>query len=103
MVSDDLFLLSYHFVCVFCVQLSANFPKIAFFQKNECKDWFFSIIFCFKYNFGKISFLGLLEHYKNRGFSQFLWFFLLKKKRIDKKMITGSSGLGFLGPKMAVS
>ena len=36
-----------------------------------------------------LLFLGLLKHYKNRGFSNFLCFLLLKEKKQAKKMITG--------------
>ena len=96
------FLLSYHFVCV---QLSANFLKIAFFKKKGCKSFFLQFV-CFKFNFENALFYGLLKHYNNRGFSQFLCFIMLKEKRIGKqKMITGISGFWvfFFRSKMAVS
>ena len=45
-VSGDFFLLSYHFVFLFCVQLFANFLKIAFFEKRVQKLGFsiFSVL-----------------------------------------------------------
>ena len=48
-------------LCCFCVQLSANFLKIAF-SKKRCNS--FSKILCFKFNFGKLSFVGLLNTIK---------------------------------------
>ena len=78
------FLHSYHFVFLFCVQLFANFLKIAFFEKRVQKLGFpnFSVLSQF---FEKSHFLGLLKHYKNRGFSRFLCFGLLKEKKKAKK------------------
>ena len=40
-------------------------------------------------------FLGLLKHYKNRGFNRFLCFPFLKEKKGKKKMITGISEFCF--------
>ena len=48
------------------------------------KIGFFKFL-CFKLIFGKFSFLGLLKHYKNRGFSRFLCFLFLKEKKGKKK------------------
>ena len=59
--------LSYHFV-FFCVQLFANFLKLAFFNKKGAKIGFFNFL-CFKLLFWQFSFLGLQKHYKNRDFS----------------------------------
>ena len=65
-VSGDFFLLSYH--CVFfCSQLLANFLKIAFFKKRVQKLGF-SIFCVLSLNIENYLFLGLLKHYKNRGF-----------------------------------
>ena len=47
----------------------------------------------------KILFFGLLKHYKNRGFSNFLCFLLLKEKKTGKKMITGIYEFGFFWSK----
>ena len=68
-----------------CVQLSANFLKIAFFKKRVQELVFpkFSVLSLTLD--GKFSGLGLLKHYKNRVFSQFVCLFLLKKKRIGQK------------------
>ena len=57
-------------VCVFlvCVQLIGNFLKIAFFKKKGAKIGF-SIFCVLSLNFGNSLFVGLLKHYKNRGFS----------------------------------
>ena len=49
------------------------------------KIGFFKFL-CFKLFFGKFSFLGLLKHYKNRGFSRFLCFLFLKEKKGKKKI-----------------
>ena len=64
------FLFSYHCVCVcvFCSQLSGNFLKIAFFKKRVQKLGF-SIFCVLSLNVENSLFLGLLKHYKNRGFS----------------------------------
>ena len=65
--------LSYHCVCVcvcvcfFCSQLSGSFLKIAFLKKRVQKLGF--PIFCVLSLKFENSFLGLLKHYKNRGFS----------------------------------
>ena len=58
------------------------------------KIGFFKFL-CFKFIFGKLSFLGLLKHYKNRGFRRFLCFLFLKEKKARKKMITGIYEFGF--------
>ena len=50
-------------MCVSCAHLSANFLKIAFFSKKGAHFGFPNFL-CFKFSFGKISFLGLLKHYK---------------------------------------
>ena len=54
-------------LCFFCAQLSGSYLKIAFFKKRVQKLGF--SILCFKFKIWKFSFLGLLKHYKNRGFS----------------------------------
>ena len=85
MVSRDLFCtLSYHFVFYFCPQFSGNFLKIAFFKKRVQKLGFpiFSVL---SLNFENSLFLGLLKHYKNRGFSKIVCFVLLKEKKTGKK------------------
>ena len=85
---------SYHlvfFLCPIIWQLSKNI----LFQKMGAKIGFFKFL-CFKLIFGKFSFLGLLKHYKNRGFSRCLCFFVFEKeKKATKKMITGISEFGF--------
>ena len=49
------------------------------------KIGFFKFL-CFKLIFGKLSFLGLLKHYKNRGFQQnFVFFAFEKRKKARKK------------------
>ena len=52
----------------FCAQLSGNYPKIAFFKKRVQKLGF-SIFCVLSLKFEISPFLGLLKHYKNRGFS----------------------------------
>ena len=97
--SDFLCTLSYHFV-FFCAQLSGNFLKIAFFKKRVQKLGF--SIFCFKFKFWKFSFLGLLKHYKNRGFSNFCVFCCWKRRKRQKND-NWNFWIWFFGPKMAVS
>ena len=71
-------------VCFFSSQLSGCFLKIAFFKKRVQKLGF--PIFCvLSLNFQNSLFLGLLKHYKNRGFSWFLCFLLLWGKKKAKK------------------
>ena len=99
MVSSDFLHTQLSFSVFFCAQLSGNYLKIAFFfQKMGAKIGFFNFL-CFKLIFGKFSFLGLLKHYKNRGFSRFLCFLFLKKKKGKKKMITGIYEFGFFWSK----
>ena len=86
------------FLCPIIWQLSKN----SLFRKKGAKIGFFKFL-CFKFIFGKVSFLGLLKHYENRGFSRFLCFLFLKEKKGKKEMITGISEFGFFCPKMAVS
>ena len=76
--------LSYQFVFFLCFHLFANFLKIAFFKKRVQKLGF-SIFSVLSLIFENSLFLGLLKHYKNRGFSRFLCFWLLKEKKIGKK------------------
>ena len=77
--------LSYHFVFLsFGAQLSGNFLKIAFFKKRVQKLGF-SIFSVLSLNFENSLFLGLLKHYKNRGFSSFWCFLLLIEKKTGKK------------------
>ena len=59
----------------------------------------FSIFSVLSLNFEDSLFLGLLKHYKNRGFSNFLCFVLLKEKKTGKKMITGIYEFGFFWSK----
>ena len=72
------------FCVFFCPQFSGNFLKIAFFKKRVQKLGFqiFSVL---SLNFENSLFLGLLKHYKNRGFSKILCFVLLKEKKTGKK------------------
>ena len=72
------------FCVFFCPQFSGNFLKIAFFKKRVQKLGF-SIFSVLSLNFENSLFLGLLKHYKNRGFSVFLCFVLLKEKKTGKK------------------
>ena len=76
--------LSYQFVFFFCFQLFFSYLKIAFFKKRVQKS-VFSIFSVLSYFFENSVFLGLLKHYKNRGFSKFGGFLLLKEKKIGKK------------------
>ena len=68
----------------FCVQLFANFLKIAFFEKRVQKLGFSN--FCVLSSFFQNYFLGLLKHYNNRGFSKILCFLLLKEKKKTQKI-----------------
>ena len=76
--------LSYQFVFFFCFQLFADFLQIAFFKKGVQKLGF-SIFSVLSLNFENSHFLGLLKHYKNRGFCRFLCFLFLKEKKIGQK------------------
>ena len=67
------------FWCPIIWQLSKN----SLFQKKGAKNGVFKFL-CFKLSYGKFSFLGLLKHYKNRGFSRFLCFFFEREKRQEK-------------------
>ena len=72
-------------VCVlFLFPVIFQFSKNSLFQKRGAKNGFFNFQ-CFNFFFWKFSFLGLLKHYKNRGFSNFGVFWLLKEKKIGKK------------------
>ena len=85
--------------CVFFVSDYLPISKNRLFQKKGAFIVFFKFL-CFKFEIWNFSFLGLLKHYKNGGFSQLLWFLLLKKrKRQQQKTITGISGFGFFGSK----
>ena len=78
----------------FGAQLCGSYLKIAFLKKWVQKLGFSN--FCVLSKFLENSlFLGLLKDYKNRGFSRFLCFLLLNKKKGKKKMITGISEFGF--------
>ena len=87
-------------LCFFCAQLSGNFLKIAFFKKRVQKLGFsnFSVLSSFL----KWSFLGLLKHYKNRGFSRFLCFFVVEREEKRQKNDNWNFWICFC-PKMAVS
>ena len=76
--------LSYHFVFFFCPQFSGNFLKIAFFKKRV-QNLGFSVFSVLSLNYENSLFLGLLKHYKNRGFSTFLCSVLLKEKKTGKR------------------
>ena len=56
-------------VCVFLFPVICQFSKNSFFQKRGAKFGFF-IFQCFKLNFEKSLFLGLLKHYKSRDFCE---------------------------------
>ena len=71
--------------CVFFLcPIIWQFSKNSLFQKKGAKIGFFNFQ-CFKYKIWKFSFFGLLKHYKNRGFSIFLCFLLLREKKTGKK------------------
>ena len=89
-------------LCFFCAQLSGNYLKIAFFKKGVQNWVFFFNFLCFRFNFWKLSFLGLLKHYKNRGFS-WCWCFTLLKETEGKKNDNWNFWILFFCPKMAVS
>ena len=68
----------------FCAQLSGSYLKIAFLKKRVQKLGFSN--FCvLSYFLENSLFLGLLKHYKNRGFSIFLCFLFLKEKKRQEK------------------
>ena len=84
MVSSDWFCtLSYHFVFFLC-PIIWQFSRNSLFRKKGAKIGFFNFQ-CFKFKFWKFCFFGLLKHYKNRGFSNFLCFLFLKEKKTGKK------------------
>ena len=68
------------FLCPIIWQLSKN----SLFFKKGAKNGFFKFL-CFKLIFGKFSFLGLLKHYKNRGFSRCLCFFVFEREKRQEK------------------
>ena len=61
-----------------------QFSKNSLFQKKGA-NLGFSIFSVLGVNFENSLFLGLLKHYKNRGFSTCLCFVLLKEKKQAKK------------------
>ena len=84
MVSSDLVCtLSSHFVFLLCPIIWQS-SKIAFFKKRAQKLGF-SIFSVLSLDFENSLFLGLLKHYKNRGFGNFWCFLLLKEKKTSKK------------------
>ena len=89
------------FCVFFCAQLSGNYLEIAFFKKRVQKLGFSN--FCVKLVFGKFSFLGLIKHYKNRGFSRCLCFFVVGREKKAQKNDNWNFRIWFFGPKMAVS
>ena len=71
--------------CVFFLSpILWQFSENSIFQKRVQKLGFpiFSVL---SLDFQNSLFLGLLKHYKNRGFSEFLCFVLLKEKKTGKK------------------
>ena len=72
------------FCVFFSPQFSGNFLKIAFFKKRV-QNLGFSIFSVLSLNYENSLFLGLLKHYKNRVFSTFLCFVLLKEKKTGKE------------------
>ena len=82
--------------CVFsCAQLSANFLKIAFFKKKGAKSGFPNFL-CLSLTWKNIFFRFAKTQ---KEFRPMFVIFLLKEKRISKKMITGISGFVFLPKK----
>ena len=71
-------------MCFFLFSVIFQLSKNSLFQKRGAKIVFFNFQ-CFKLFFWKFSFFGLLKHYKNRGFSNFWGFLLLKEKKTGKK------------------
>ena len=71
-------------VCVlFLFPVIFQFSKNSLFQKRGAKIGF-SNFQCFKLIFWKFSFLGLLKHYKNRGFSKFGFFVVEREENRQK-------------------
>ena len=101
MVSSDFWHTQLSFCFFFC-PIIRQLSKNSLFQKKGAKIGFFKFL-CFKLIFRKFSFLGLLKHYKNRGFSRFLCFFVFEREKGKKKMITGISEFWVFLSKMAVS
>ena len=101
-VSSDFLVLSYQFVFSFLFPVIFQFSKNSFFQKRA-QNSVFSIFRVLNYFFENSLFLGLLKHYKYRGFSNFWVLLLLKEKKIGKKMITEIYEFWFFWSKMAVS
>ena len=89
-------------VWFFLFPIIFQFSKNSLFQKRGAKNGFFNVQ-CFKLIFWKFSFLGLLKHSKNRGFSNFWGFLVVEREEIGKKMITGIYEFWFFWSKMAVS
>ena len=92
-VSSDLCTLNYHFV--FSRPVIRQFSKITFFLCAQTVLIFQISLFCFS----KIIFLTLLKHYKNRGFSRFLCFFVKREAKSKTRIITGIFGFWVFGPK----
>ena len=79
-----------------------QFSKNSLFQKKGAKLGF-SKFLCFKLNIWKLSFLGLLKHYKIGVSADVCVFCCWKRRKRQKKMITGIYEFGLFCPKMAVS
>ena len=94
--------LSYHFVFFLCPVI-CQFSKNSLFRKKRVQKLGFSNICVLSSFFENYLFLGLLKHYKNRGFSNFLCFLLLKEKEKARKNDNWNLWIWFLCPKMAVS
>ena len=83
-------------LCFFLFPVICQFSKNSLFQKRVHKIGFFNFQ-CFKLNFENSLFFGLLKHYKNRGFSNF-WVFLLLKEKKTGKTKNDNWNLWILGP-----
>ena len=85
------------FFCPIIWQLSEN----NLFQKRVQKLGF-SIFCVLSLKFENSLFLGLLKHYKDRGFSRFL-FFVVEREETSKKKDNWNFWIWVFCPKMAVS
>ena len=92
-----MFFCSVIILCAFaCVQLFANFQRIAFFSRKGVQKLGFSNFCVLSLDFENSLFLGLLKHYRNEGFQPNFVVFVVEKEEKGKTMINRISGLGFL-------
>ena len=71
--------------CVFLCPIIWQFSKNSLFFKKRVQKLGFSIFSVLSLNFENSPFLGLLKHYKNRGFSNFWCFYVVEREENRQK------------------